>query len=97
MKFQQDPLYQIFKRQMDEALMHEESREDEVIGNVVSEYMEVLNKKAMLPPRLYKFIEQDVREDVTAMMKKSTYGYFDLKSYQCSIHQTTLKRRLRDC
>lgn len=84
MIFQQDPLFDIFKREIDSAMFEAESdvREEEIIARVVKSYMDLINKKGFVPTRLYSFLEQDVREDVTHMLKKTTYGYFNFSEYK---------------
>lgn len=60
----------------------EEQHGDQLVSSVVSEYMDFINQQGLIPNRLYHFIEKDVLEDVTQMLKKTTYGYFNLREYQ---------------
>lgn len=80
-KVQHDPLFQIFQRRLNEAMLVDHASEDELIAAVVKEYMDLLNGRGFVPPRLYKYLEQDVREEVTHMLKKTTYGYFNFSEY----------------
>ena len=77
-----DPLFEIFQKEMTEAIMRDSATSDELISTVVEQYMERINGKGVIPKRLYQFIEEDVKEDVTCMVQKTTYGHFSLEDYK---------------
>ncbi len=81
MKFDRDPLYQIFEKHLHRALMKDESAEVLVDG-VIREYTELLSRKGLAPLRLLEFIEIDAREEVSDMLKKKTYGHFSFTEYK---------------
>ena len=94
-KVQHDPLFQIFQRRLNDTLLVEHPREEEVVDSVVKEYMDLLNGRGTIPPRLYKYLEQDVREEVTHMLKKTTYGFFNLGEYHRVSGQLVNKLKMR--
>lgn len=93
MESQQDPLFKIFRQHLNEALLSEESSEEALIDAVVKEYMQILNGRGFVPTRLHKFLEQDAREEVVAMLRKTTYGHFSLAEF--SISNDRLAHRLK--
>ncbi len=99
MKVQQDPLFDLFKQEVDAAMfeVEEEQLEEKIIFQVVKNYMNVINRSGFVPSRLYKFLEQDVREDVIHMMKKSTYGYFNFDDYRKRRRHLVNKLKTRGC
>ena len=97
MKVQPDPLFDIFRKHLNQALIEDEVREEEIINKTVQEYMDRLSARGYVPPRLQKFLEQDVRDDVTQMLKKTTYGYFNLNEYHKARGQLVNKIKVRGC
>ena len=89
-----DPLFEIFQKRMTQALS-EETNSEELLSNVVREYMDIINSKGIIPKRLYKFIEEDVKDDVTCMYRKTTYGHFDLEQYRMANGHLVNKLKVR--
>lgn len=95
MRVPKDPLFDIFQRHVTTALMAESETPETLIAGVVKEYMGVINKQGIIPHRLYSFLEEDVREDVAHMLKKTTYGYFNLDDYRRSRRGLIDKLKIR--
>lgn len=95
MKEQHDPLYNIFRKHLSEALLIDGACEHEMIDKVIAEYMQSLNGRGFVPPRLAKFLEQDVKEEIQHMLKKTTYGFFSFKEFHNSSHRLVNKLKVR--
>ena len=78
-----DPLFQIFSRRLtDHSNMNESFHE--FIHNVVCDYLLHLYGVGFIPQKLELDIEEDLKAEVLEMLRKKTYGFFDLKSYRQS-------------
>lgn len=82
MKFEKDPLYSIFEKHLNMALMNEETCSDTLIDQVVKSYLEVMFKLGHACGRIQEYIEKDVREEATSMLQKRIYGHFDLNDFR---------------
>ena len=81
MKQPLDPLYAIFERYLYNSFLEEENSE-EFVAKVVSEYLAHMQKSALIPARHVANIETDLKEEVTEMLRKKTYGHFNLKEFR---------------
>ena len=91
MKFKSDPLYPIFEKHLRRALMKDEPS-DTLIERVVSEYVEMVVRRGLLPHRLREFLETDAREEVKTMLQKKTYGHYNLAEYKNNLSESKLKK-----
>lgn len=96
MESQQDPLFKIFRRHLNEALLLEQTSEEDLTQQIVSEYMELLNARGFVPSRLCKYLEQDVKEEVKNMFRKTTYGHFSFAEYHKSSSQLAQRLKSRN-
>ena len=82
MRFEKDPLYSMFEKHLNQSLMNDECCADTLIDSVVKNYVEMMIKLGHACGRIQDFIERDVREEVTDMLRKRIYGHFDLNDYR---------------
>ena len=94
-KVQQDPLFQIFQKHLNQVMLSDTICEEDLIEQVVADYMGVLNARGYVPPRLYRYLESDVREEVQDMLKKTTYGHFNLAEYKRTSGMLVNKLKVR--
>ncbi|MDZ4663187.1 MAG: hypothetical protein SGJ18_16370 [Pseudomonadota bacterium] len=85
MRFNQDPLYSIFEKHLSKSLMNDECCADTLIDQVVKNYVEMMTKLGHACGRIQDYIERDVREEVTDMLRKRIYGHFSLSEYRDKI------------
>ena len=57
---------------------------DELIHDVVAEYIYHLMGKGNIPHQHLNTLEQDLKEEAQEIYKKKTYGYMSLKEYRNS-------------
>lgn len=76
-----DPLYLIFKKHLDK-IDPETSSLEELIYEVVGEFMALLMKKGNIPQAFLDHVESDLREEVIEMYRKTTYGHNTLREYK---------------
>jgi len=81
MKATADLLYTIFEQQLLSAMVEDETS-DEFLARVVREYMLLLNARGNILPKHVSVIEADLREEVLEMMRKRTYGYYNLAEFR---------------
>jgi hypothetical protein len=55
---------------------------DELIANVVREYMRRIAQTCSIPQGYADTIETDLREEVLEMFRKKTYGHYSLSSFR---------------
>ena len=89
---QSDALYSILKRRLDQIDPERENAQD-LIYEVVGEYMAELMAIGNIPHYLLDLLESDLREEVLEMYRKTTYGFITLRDYK--IAQGTQKRKLK--
>jgi hypothetical protein len=77
----QDPLYEIFEKHLNYCFTEGETN-DEFIYRVVSEYIFHLFNQGHIPKPFEDKIEEDIREEVEIMIKKKTYGHFNLDEFR---------------
>ena len=85
-----DLLYSILKKHLDLIDPHKENVQD-LIYEVVGEYMAELMAMGNIPQYLLDIVESDLREEVLDMYRKTTYGFLTLKDFKEG--QTAKKRR----
>lgn len=77
-----DPLYMIFEQHLFNALVEAEETEA-FLARVVGDYLgRVSQMGAIIPRDQREAIETDLKEEVLAMLRKKTYGHFDLNAYR---------------
>lgn len=77
-----DPLYVIFEKHLMTALVEDETIE-EFLACVVMTYMGHLRSNGtVIPASHVSMIETDLREEVLEMVRKKTYGHYNLASYR---------------
>jgi len=96
-----DLLYDIFEQHLFNALVEEETT-DEFLVRVVSDYLMRLSGSGMIPVEHIDSIEVDLREEVLEMLRKKTYGHFNLNSFRRAHAKAPLKiakthKKLRSC
>lgn len=82
MKFTQDPLYSMFEKCLNKSLMNDECCSDTLIDEVVKDYVEMMAKLGHACSKIQEYIERDIREEVTDMLRKRIYGHFNLSDYR---------------
>ena len=81
MKASADLLYTIFEQQLLSAMVEDETS-DEFLGRVIREYMVLLGARGNILPEHVPVIEADLKEEVLEMMRKRTYGYYNLAEFR---------------
>lgn len=82
MRIENDLLYSIFEHHLFNALVEDESS-DEFLKRVVEDYLTQLrNRHAVIPREHYASVEADLKEEVLEMLRKKTYGYFNLAAFR---------------
>ena len=76
-----DLLYTIFEQHLFNALVEDETA-DELLGRVVRDYVDLLSARGMILQEHLPAIESDLRDEVLEMLRKKTYGHFNLQSYR---------------
>ena len=86
-----DLLYSIFEQHLLSAIVEEETT-DEFLARVVGDYMSRLSTKAVVLREHVDMIEADLREEVLEMVRKKTYGYYNLNAFR-EAHTSVPKTR----
>lgn len=76
-----DPLFSIFKKYLDLIDPDNQGVQD-LVYEVVGEYMAHLMAKGNIPHHLLDSLETDLREEVIEIYRKVTYGHLNLKAYK---------------
>ncbi|RYG58833.1 hypothetical protein EON80_26470 [bacterium] len=76
-----DLLYTLFEQHLFNALVENETS-DEFLARVVAEYIKLLASRGMITHEHRKMIEEDLREEVLEMLRKKTYGHFNLAAFR---------------
>ncbi len=79
----QDPLLKIFKKHLNQIDPDNQGVQD-LVFEVVAEYMADLMKKGNVPHHMLDSLETDLREEVIEIYRKVTYGHMNLRSYKDS-------------
>ena len=81
MRSQHDPLFSLFEKHLFNALVEDESTDD-FINRVVGDYLGHLARTCVIPHQLRPSIEEDLREEVLEMLRKRTYGHYNLQQFR---------------
>ncbi len=82
MRIKIDPLYDIFEQHLYNALVEDEST-DEFLSRVVGDYMGRLSSLGTVILHEHRpLIETDLRDEVLEMLRKKTYGHFNLAEFR---------------
>ncbi len=76
-----DPLYSIFEQHLMNALIEEETTEDFVI-RVVRDYLGRVGQRGSIPQNFVETVETDLKSEVLEMLRKKTYGHFNLETFR---------------
>lgn len=88
----QDILYQYFKKHLHQLDPENQGVQD-LVYEVVGDYMAHLMSTGTIPHHLMDTLETDLREEVIDIYRKVTYGHLNLKSYLDSINRKTKNQR----
>jgi hypothetical protein len=86
-----DELHEIFRKHL-KKINPETHGLDDLVYEVVGEYMAVLLSQGNIPQYMMDTVETDLREEVIEMYRKTTYGFLNLKEYLQTIKNKTSKR-----
>lgn len=78
-----DPLYALFEQYLYNALVEEETTED-FLERVVKDYLSNLGSQGAIAREHLTIIESDLKEEVLEMLRKKTYGHYNLASFRNS-------------
>lgn len=82
MRRDSDPLYDIFERHLFNSLVEDEST-DLFLQRVVEAYLRRLTSSGTVIPNEFRSsIEGDLRDEILQMLRKKTYGYFNLAEFR---------------
>ncbi len=76
-----DQLFKIFKKHL-ELIDPETQGIQDLVYEVVAEYMAYLMTKGNIPQHMMDMVETDLREEVLEIYRKVTYGHLNLKDYK---------------
>lgn len=77
-----DPLYFVFEQHLYTALVEDETT-DAFLERVVADYLGRLNSGGTTVPQTFReTLETDLRDEVLEMLRKKTYGHYNLASYR---------------
>ena len=81
MRPKRDLLFSIFEKQLHSSMLAEET-EEVLVQRVVATYVASLKTQGFVPPKYLQNLTDDLREEVTEMYRKKTYGHMELASYR---------------
>lgn len=76
-----DPLYLIFEQHLMNALIEEETTED-FVARVVGDYLARIGQMGSIPRTFVESVETDLKIEVLEMLRKRTYGHYNLDSFR---------------
>lgn len=76
-----DLLYTLFEQHLFNALVENETS-DEFLNRVVGEYIKLLSSRGIITREHRAMIEEDLKEEVLEMLRKKTYGHFNLAAFR---------------
>lgn len=88
-----DALYDIFERHLFDQTRPHQSHE-ELIFDVVAAYILHLMDIGNVPFQILDALEIDIREEVTEIYRKKTYGFLNLQAFRDSHFQKNPKRNV---
>jgi hypothetical protein len=80
-QLKQDKLYQIFEKYLFDDSKKEQSHE-ELIFDVVAEYILYLMNVGNVPHTILDTLEVDLKEEVLELYRKKTYGFLSLQEFR---------------
>lgn len=86
-----DELHEIFRKHL-KKINPETHGLDDLVYEVVGEYMAVLLSRGNIPQYMLDTVETDLREEVIEMYRKTTYGFLNLKEYLSAVKSKVSKR-----
>lgn len=87
-----DMLFSLFKKHL-HSIDPENQGVQDLVYEVVGEYMAHLMSQGNIPHHLLDTLETDLREEVIEIYRKVTYGHLNLKSYLDSQNQKSKRTR----
>jgi calcineurin-like phosphoesterase len=84
-----DLLYTLFEQHLFNALVENETS-DEFLARVVAEYIKLLSSRGMITREHRSIIEEDLKEEVLEMLRKKTYGHFNLAAFRRSLNAVAI-------
>lgn len=75
-----DELVDIFKKNLSKIDARKSA--DELIHDVVADYILLLMTRGNVPHQLLNQLEEDLKEEVLEIYRKTTYGYSTLSEYK---------------
>lgn len=91
-----DILFEIFENLLHRQAPQDDTDEDFVL-QVVSEYLFYLFQKGFIPQKCLDSLEEDLKEEVFFMLKKVTYGYYNIKAYRQAHNHLWVKTAKLKC
>ncbi|MEK7356606.1 MAG: hypothetical protein AAB250_09165 [Bdellovibrionota bacterium] len=77
-----DPLFHIFEQHLFNALVEDEGT-DAFLTRVVADYVDrLIATGTVIPHEVLPVIQHDLREEVLEMLRKKTYGHFNLADFR---------------
>ena len=82
MRLETDPLYSIFEQHLFNALVEDDCTEAFLV-RVVEDYVgRLLASGTVIPAEVMPLIQQDLKDEVLEMLRKKTYGHFNLHEFR---------------
>ena len=81
MRSSADPLYVLFEQHLYSALVEDETTDD-FLARVVGDYLARLSQTSIIPQHIRPAIEEDLRDEVLEMLRKKTYGHYNLREFR---------------
>jgi hypothetical protein len=79
-----DLLYTLFEQHLLNSLV-EDDTSDALIQRVVQDYLRLLSTKGTIPHGQQEELESDLKEEVLEMLRKRTYGHYNLSAFRKSL------------
>lgn len=76
-----DLLYTLFEQHLFNALVENETS-DAFLKRVVGEYLLLLQTRGTIALEHREIIEADLKEEVLEMLRKKTYGHYNLEAFR---------------
>ncbi len=90
----QELLYSVFERNLFVLTLHHEDV-GTFVQNVIEDYLSRLMSQGMIVPfKMRKVLEDDLRDEVLEMTRKKIYGYTSIEEYRRQ-NQEVIERYLR--
>lgn len=76
-----DPLYNLFEQKLLDDTNPNETFQD-LVHNTVCEYLLNLLNEGYIPKSSEAQVEEDLKNEVIIMLRKKTYGFYELRAYR---------------